>query len=198
MVIRSNSDNYSNMKKGLNILPLLFLFHFSCTNNKNLYKKQVDLIRNNHFEVFWGVKIDARLRNGNEYIYPDYVMEKENKFFLLPNFIYFKCSPDLKCIEKVTNKKFDVYEYAKKNNIDNEYAVKFAYNKSIELNKIFKKLKVKTIVSDFNIGKCIIFFPNAKEFVAYVPNVDNIKNTFWTEKFTIKNKIYKDWYAGDY
>lgn len=180
------------------LIALSFLF-FSCTSSKKAYQEKVDLIKNDQYEIFYGVRIESRLQNGNKYIYPDYLIEKNNKNFLLPNFLYFKCNDDLSCIERSSDKKYDIYEYARLNNVSDKDAVKFIYQQSIELNTVFNRLNIKSVVSNnITIGKCIIFFPNAKEFIAYVPNSKEIKNDFWKEKFTKKNQIYENWFAGVY
>jgi len=185
------------MKKYLYII--LVLFSCSYTSNKNSYQKSVDLIKSNQYEIFYGVKIESRLKDQQKYIYPYYLIEKNNKEFLLPNFLYFKCNDDLSCIEKSSDKKYNIYEYARLNNINDKDAVKFVYNQSVEINKVFNQINVKNIISDSsNIGKCIIFFPNAGEFIAYVPNSKNISNDFWKKKFIKKNQIYENWFAGIY
>lgn len=178
---------------------ILSFFFLSCTNSKNTYKEKVDLIKNDQYEIFFGVNIESRLTENNKYLYPYYVIEKNDKKFLLPNFSYFKCSYDLSCIQKYSEKKFDIYEYARLNNVTDKDAVKFVYDQSMELNEVFHRLNITSVISDnISIGECIIFFPNSEEFIAYVPNSKKIKNTFWKEKFTKKNQIYNNWFAGVY
>ena len=188
--------NFNIMK--IYLVVLIFLF-FSCTSSKNAYQERVDLIKNEHYEIFFGVNIDSRMMENEKFIYPDYLIENNNKNFLLPNFLYFKCRDDLSCIERSSDKKYDIYEYSRLNNVSDKDAVKFVYQQSVELNIVFNRLNIKSVVSNnITIGKCIIFFPNAKEFIAYVPNSKEIKNVFWKEKFTKKNQIYENWFAGVY
>lgn len=182
-------------------ISFLILFTlFSCNVNKNasIDRELIEVIRNSKFELFEGVNITASHEKNGFFKAPFLSKELDGEDYVLPNFNYFDCNSHEKdCLEKRTTKSFDIidfYEVSNKSTLGNPYA--FSYKYTFPIFSEFEKIKVYRIVSDSDIGNCIIFFIDKKNYLAYVPDVNEIENEVWKSRFTEENRIDWYWYSG--
>lgn len=183
------------MKK---ISTLLFIIcFFSCNEKKISIESKLDLIKKSNYQLFNMISIEARNEKENVYKAPFLIKEANNIKYLLPNFKYYDCKvPSIECLKDVTSKKFDILEFSSDFNDDDIDPYIFVSNNTDKAFEEFEKMRIHKIVSNSTIGDCIIFLLNEKEYLAYVPNVENIVNRNWKSRFIKENQIDKNWYSG--
>ena len=147
-------------------LLLLMMFIFSCKAPTRSHEKVISKIQSSNFKLFNGITIEARFEKDGVVQAPFLEIEINGTEFLLPNFKYYGCE------------------------------VKTVYDFTFELFKEFERINIFRIVSNSWIGDCIIFDINENDYLAYVPDIKNVKNEFWKSKFIEANKIDEHWYAG--
>ncbi|MFC5046662.1 hypothetical protein [Aquimarina hainanensis] len=175
----------------------LAIFLLGCANTDN-NTEAIHRIKSGNFRVFKNIMIQARNHQKDKPIAYFFTKEINKKKFLLPNLSLFNCKlNDSTCFKKHTNKKFDIDGFIKASNIKNNNDVhQYTYNFIKEVITEYEKTGVQKIISNSDIGNCIIFYLNEKYFLAYVPEISNVYNVFWKNSFNDKNKIDKYWYSG--
>lgn len=183
------------MKKSLIIITILLV---SCNWQDENIDLSISKIMDSNFELFNGVKIEARNEQDGIYKAPFLTKELNGKEYLLPNFSHHGCvTPGKECLEKISSKKFDILEFNSDNNADSTidpYTFSNEYTSTI-FNE-FEKLRAYHIISDSGIGDCIIFLLDEEHYLAFVPNGADIKNELWKSRFIEENKIDDKWYSG--
>jgi hypothetical protein len=189
------NQNFNIVKNTLLIISIIFFFT-SCKRDtyqvKDIYKR----IKTSDYEIFFGIRIEARKKNGDIYEAPFFTKELNNVKYLLPNYTYHNCKiNDTVCVYKKSNKKFDIIEFAEANEINRKKALEYT-GKYIEkvLNE-YSKIGVREVLSDSKIGNCIIFYYQDHNYIAYVPDINKINNEYWKSRFVPSNKIDDKWYA---
>jgi hypothetical protein len=178
-------------------LLLLMMFIFSCKAPTRSHEKVISKIQSSNFKLFNGITIEARFEKDGVVQAPFLEIEINGTEFLLPNFKYYGCEvPTPDCFNHIT-KKFDIAEFNTQFNKDSDVdGFSFVYDFTFELFKEFERINIFRIVSNSWIGDCIIFDINENDYLAYVPDIKNVKNEFWKSKFIEANKIDEHWYAG--
>ncbi|MFD0963207.1 hypothetical protein [Pseudofulvibacter geojedonensis] len=178
---------------------VFFVVLISCNKNQDKSNNSLELIKSSNVTLFEDVSIEARKIVEGKHISPFFKKYKNGKEYLLPNFEYYGCNIELvNCLKENTNKKFDIISYATSKGKDSLTAYDFVNEYSKTVNTEFEKLNIKSIVSKPNIGECVIYFINEKEYVAYVPDINMVKNTNWRNRFNKKKPIDNFWYQGEY
>jgi len=181
--------------RSLSIFYIVILFFNSCNTDKS-HKELISKIQNSNFKMFIGITIKARYEKEGGVKAPFLTKEINGDRYLLPNFNYYGCSkPEASCLSKVS-KKFDIEKYNSQFNTNKSInAYTFVYRSTSALFEEFERINVLRIYSN-SVGDYIIFNINENDYLAYVPDINNIKNTFWKAKFIEKNKINEYWYSG--
>jgi hypothetical protein len=181
------------MKK---IIIIVLITFTSCKEGNDKSTVILRKIQSSNIELFEGVKIEARNKKDGIYLAPFLTKELDGKMYVLPNFNYYGCqNATSECLTNITTKKFDIIEFAQNNHVSSdpyEYSNKFAS----EIFKEFENLGVVEILSDSDLGKCIIFSLDENNYIAFVEDIKSIKNEFWKKEFIEKNKIESNWYRG--
>jgi len=186
------------MKKLFVFLMILILC--SCKkDNTDLINQKIYQIQNSEFQIFEGITIESRYKKDSIFKAPSLFKELEGEKYFLPNYSYYGCNDSnyKECLERITNHKFDIIAFSKKNNIEDEN-MSYDYVKEYT-NNIFdhyEKINVPYILSKESIGNCIIFYIGEHNFLAYVPDRKEILNTFWLALFNEDNLVSKNWYSG--
>ncbi len=184
--------------KNVSKILIVILFFISCKDRNKSIDELVLIIRNSNYELFWGVTIEARNEINGIYKAPYLTKELNGKEYLLPNFDCFGCvTPTKECLEKITSKKFDIVEFYSEKNSDitiNPYV--FSNQYTLPIFNEFEKIRTYHIISYSGLGDCIIFLLDEDNYLAYVPNLNSIKNEIWKSRFIEKNKIDENWYSG--
>jgi len=185
------------MKKIFYLLAII-LFLNSCNDNSR-HEKLISRIKNSNYMLFFGVTMEARNTVNEKVKAPFLTKEINGKRYLLPNFNYYNCQKPLeKCLRmKKITKKFDIEKYNLKFNENKDVdAYTFTYNSTNAIFKEFEHLNVYRVLSRSSIGNCIIFYINENEYLAYVPDVNSLKNYYWISRFKKDKKEGKYWHSG--
>lgn len=183
----------------------LFILTFvviSCNTNQELDFQQISKsLESKKIEMFYNMRISYRNSDneGNPVVY-FFTKEINGNKYLLPNYKLFDCNIlDKECLSKHSKKQFSVKEFAIANGIENDEQIRIFTENFVDntINE-FKKLNVNSVLSDSKIGECIIFYIDDKNYIAYVPNLNNIYNELWESKFINENMIKEKWYYGQY
>lgn len=174
----------------------------SCSGSKKeSMKDHLTLIKALDLDLLMFVRIEARQERDNIYVAPSFVKEVNDEYFLLPSFSYFGCiESKIECLQAATKIKYDLIEFSKATNgvtLEKE-AIAFAIDYSNKVMNEYEKSGVVDILSDSKIGNCIIFFPDKEHYIAYVPDLNEVHNEFWKERFIESNKAENSWYLGVY
>ena len=185
------------MKKPLILILLLVIS--SCNKKRENIEITISKIRASNYELFNGVRIEVGHESKGVLKTPFLTKEIDGKSYFLPSFEYYDCmNPNENCLSIVSTKKFDILEFNVDHNTDSLIdPYEFAHSYTKPIFDEFHKLDIYRINSHSGIGDCIIFNIYNAEYLAFVPDLDSIKNEFWRLRFVNKNKIAENWYSGN-
>ncbi|UIR57989.1 hypothetical protein LZQ00_09260 [Sphingobacterium sp. SRCM116780] len=177
---------------------LIMLLFVSCNTQSKKREIILEKIKVCDVNLLKGITMEARFEKDGRYQVPFFSKELRGRTYILPNYSYYGCPlNDLSCLNDATKKKFNIFEFATANSIDDKArALEFTGKYIEDVLSEFLNLGITEVLSSSAIGECVIFYYDKEHFAAYVANVNEVINENWKIKFTKKNKISEHWYSN--